>query len=194
MITALDAAKLCVHSYDETNTAFDAWRDVNDVVGGIKYIGDNTVLVMRGSDDVVDWLHDLSAWPDWTNDGVVDAGFADGIRGFLAIVKPFIKGNLILTGHSLGAARCCIIAAAIKTSQMILFGCPKVGLDAFKDAVIKSGVDIQSYRNGDDPVTLVPPFYDHIIPPTQLRPVHQFDDPIQYHMIDEYVASLGLSS
>ncbi len=193
MITAIDAVNLCVHSYDVTNTVFDVWQNVNDVVGGIKYIGNDTVLVMRGSDDVEDWLRDLSVWPDWTNDGVVDAGFADGLGGFIGVVKPAIKGNLILTGHSLGGARCCIIATRIKASQMILFGCPRVGLDDFKECVVKSGVDIQSYRNGDDPVPLVPPYYEPVIPPTQLKPAQSFVDPVQYHYIDNYAASLYIS-
>ncbi len=193
MITAYQAVNLCVHSYDATNTVFDVWQTVNGVVGGIKYVGEDTVLVMRGSDDVEDWLRDLSAWPEWTADGVLDAGFADGMGGFIGVIKPAIKGNLIVTGHSLGAARCFIIAPRIKATQMILFGCPRVGLDDFKEAVVTSGVDIQSYRNGDDPVTLVPPYYEHVITPTQLRPAQSFDDPVQYHYIENYAASLPIS-
>ncbi len=192
-MNALQAAQLCASSYDvNTSDLFTHWFNIAGVAGGVNYIGSDTVLVMRGSDDIEDWLRDLSVWPEQTPDGIVDAGFNEGLDEFLNAVTPAMKGKLILAGHSLGAARCCLIAAKIHADRMFLFGCPNVGFSDLRDRVKKSQVIIENYRNGFDPVPLVPPLYEQIVEPVQLKPAHTFDDPIQYHMIDEYVATLNL--
>jgi predicted lipase len=192
-MTPFDAAKLCQSIYDPQTIEFDQVVTVGEIVAGVNFLPNVTVVAFRGSCVVEDWLNDMSIWPE--HDplfGAVADGFMDDVHEFADHIQPMIKGSLVLTGHSLGAARACILSAIIPTTQLILFGCPKVGTTRLKYFVTKNCVEILSFMNHADLVCRLPYWlYCHVIEPTQIMsdPIPCTD--IQAHEIDRYVQALS---
>ena len=137
-----------------------------DVVWGAKKTEFSTVIVLRGSVTLPDWLDDFTAIADpFAHDGLgpVHPGFYKGMDGVWQQIKSSTSGQRIVVGHSLGAAR-----AAILTGLMVLDGQPPIYRCVWGEpkstfaqgAVIIGKVLAKSYRNGDmrvhDPVTDVP--------------------------------------
>lgn len=197
MIPDLQAAKLCQAIYAPSSGEFDHILEVAGVLGGIKYIGGDTVVAMRGSTTAQDWLRDLKFWPEHDAQlGFIVDGFSDGIAAFIAALKPLIKGNLVLCGHSLGAAHACIIAALIPSVQLVLFGCPRPGFRKLKNLVLAAGTHVTSYRNRNDPVCEVPwlmGLYRHIVEPEIVLSHTIPDDIFDDHQIALYVEALKIS-
>ena len=108
----------------------------------------------------------------------------------------YLRGAVTLTGHSLGAARACILAGELAAlsrpiAELILFGCPRPGFATLASMVQQSVQRIASYRNGNDPVTQVPwllGWYKHVVEPTAIG--HAELDPIDAHFIARYHAAL----
>ncbi len=195
MISDLYAAQLCQAIYSPSAGAFNHILDVSGVVGGIKYVGGDTVVALRGSITVQDWLRDLKIWPEYDAQlGFVADGFTDGVAAFIVALKPLIKGNLILCGHSLGAARACIIAAMIPSVQLVLFGCPRVSIgNKIRKLIAFSGTKSSSYRNWSDLVIAVPSrwlMYRHSVCVTQVRCNPEPENDIVAHEIALYVEAL----
>ena len=200
MISGYRAAQLCQAIYSPLKGDFDKTLCVSGVVAGIKYVGNDTVVALRGSITAQDWIRDLKIWPEHdAHLGFVADGFTDGIAEFVVALKPCIRGKLILCGHSLGAARACIIAALLPTAQLVLFGCPRPGFRKLRNLVLASGAKVSSFKNRSDPVCDMPyllgmlGLYVHIAEPTLILSRTVPDDIIDDHEISLYVEALSVA-
>ena len=196
MISDLQCAELCRAIYAPSKGAFDAILSVDGVYGGVRYIDGNTVLALRGSLVISDWIQDVRIIPRYdANLGWVSRGFVDGIASFIVKLKPLIKGRLIITGHSLGAAHACLIAGTIPSAQLTLFGCPRVSIGGkLRGLIVASGTVATSCKNWDDLVVEVPSRwlgYCHAVQVTHLKSAPEPELAIQAHEIGRYCNALG---
>lgn len=132
---------------------------------------DNCYLSVRGTDDIKDVIDDASAlvMVHRHEFGKVHNGFADGfdllnetIRDYLDEMDDISK-PIIITGHSLGAAVCCLLALSLKkhghkVKKIYTFGQPRVGGREWKSKFNHKYYKLELYRfvNGQDIVTKVP--------------------------------------
>lgn len=205
MLFDLTCAGLCYKTYFEPG-AFDQIIDSNGVYAGIKQYADCTAIAFRGSTTITDWHRDFEAeMIDDPQLGQVEAGFLTGLReAFASPNGHFSTEKLIITGHSLGAARALLFSALIIAGKgnyipkVVTFGSPRPGAQKLKD--ILANTPICSYKNGDDPVTDVPfnlPEFPYIHP-RELIPVKVESvtpDPwfvLHNHHIQNYIAALAL--
>lgn len=188
-----DAALLCQAIYTPKQGDFDHVLKVGCITAGIKYLPHATVIVFRGSCDLEDWLNDFNIAPDFDEQlGIISGGFLNDVREFVLKVKPMIEGSLIVTGHSLGAARACLLTALMKADQLIVFGCPRIGFNKLSDLLKANCPHVLNFKNHDDIVTNLPPFiYRSISEQTQIlsNPTPQND--IEAHEISRYVEALS---
>lgn len=119
-------------------------------------------LVLRGTNDLRDWLTDFSAFPDsWAGDGLVHQGFARALDLVWDGVNDSLDRNvppdcpLFIAGHSLGAALATLAASLRPPRALYTFGSPRVGDDDFGKSL--AGVGIFRVVNNRDLVTTVPP-------------------------------------
>jgi Lipase (class 3) len=121
------------------------------------------VVVFRGSITLQDWIDDLRALPIPTRIGHVHAGFYTDMEKVWNEVKPMLTQPVVVTGHSLGAARASVLCGLMKAdgvipARRVVFGEPKPGLLDFAQFI--KDIPGASYRNGDkmhhDYVTDVP--------------------------------------
>ncbi|WP_343675958.1 lipase family protein [Paraburkholderia heleia] len=123
------------------------------------------VLAFRGTEpqSLTDIAIDLQgSLTDWTESaGKVHAGFAHAARGLHEAVDNWLKETiapgtqLILTGHSLGAAIATLFASRCTPNALVTFGSPRVGNATF--AATLHGVGITRYVDCCDLVTDLPP-------------------------------------
>lgn len=158
MLSDLDLVNITASLYDPKETWGRFFTPI--VYGGVKCIGNDTVLVFRGSTTPRDWWEDFETSPiNDTDLGILERGFSDTMReavtnaGNLNTTYP---GEFYITGHSLGAARAFIAAGYLQKRQPIVrvFGAPRPGGLQLKS--ILSSLNIRSYRNRRDPVCDVP--------------------------------------
>lgn len=198
MLTDLAAAKLCQAVYAGNSSIWDKWIEAGGITVGIKQDAVCTIVVFRGSANGEDWLRDLDEFPEEHPIlGHVHSGFLEGMDAFYAVLRPFLHGNVYLTGHSLGAAHACILAGLMRDypllQRVILFGCPRPGFAHLKRLVTAVCGSIASYRNRSDPVPEVPyllGLYKHVVEPTQLMSPTDPFNPALEHSIDLYVQAL----
>jgi hypothetical protein len=124
----------------------------DEVYWGLKKLDGCDVIVFRGSITAHDWWMDLEAVPVSTRIGTVHQGFFDGMEKMWAEVRPMLTQPVVVTGHSLGAARSDILCGLMVADKhppvrRVVFGEPRPGLPDFA-ALIKS-IEGSSYRNGD---------------------------------------------
>ena len=105
----------------EPTEQWDARQDTAGVAWAVKFDGKRAYVIFRGSDDLLDWLRDLTGFDPAVNDptfGPMWAGFLLGMPETWAAIKPLLVGidEIIFTGHSLGAARADIAAAYAVTA------------------------------------------------------------------------------
>lgn len=119
------------------------------------------VLVLRGTNDLKDWLTDLNAFPDsWAGGGLVHQGFAKALDVVWGEVTASLDKNipedcpLFIAGHSLGAALATLAASLRPPRALYTFGSPRVGDDDFGETL--AGVRTFRVVNNRDLVTTVP--------------------------------------
>jgi Lipase (class 3) len=174
MISDVDLAALCTGIYAYPGSVpiswdhFDAGDDGDRVCWGLKRVGGDVALILRGSVTEVDWFRDLAAVtnPFHHDDiGPVHPGFLSGMRTIERELGDLVAKTepLYIAGHSLGAGRAAILVGLLtidgwKPEARVVFGEPKPGFSQLADII--GTVPGRSYRNGDDkhhdPVTDVP--------------------------------------
>ena len=175
-----DLAELCRGLYEFPGDAPVTWDyrqdgETADYAFAVKVLGSITVVVSRGSEDPLDWIHDFEALPVTPSTapefGPVHIGFNVGARDAATRVldsAPYRK-TIVVTGHSLGAAHAdeltgYLIKAGFPPLARVVFGEPKPGYQQFADYI--KAVPSRAYRNGagllGDPVTSVPFTFTHL--------------------------------
>ncbi len=178
-IAALCAAIYRPRAIVEGFDQFDAGED-DGICWALKRLPGCDVVVLRGSVTLRDWICDFRALAQPSRIGHVHLGFYDGMEHMWSDLRPLLSQPVIITGHSLGAARASILTALMVVDGVppvarVVFGEPKPGL--LDHASIIGKVDGRSYRNGDDrhhdPVTDVPFSFPPLqyVHPTQVIPV-----------------------
>ena len=114
MITNALAVSLCSLIYKTVSAVDGVWDHFDiglddGVCWALKKISGHDVIVFRGSITPHDWFEDLMAIPIPTKIGSVHAGFYAGMERVWSEVRPLITQPVIITGHSLGAARAAIL-------------------------------------------------------------------------------------
>lgn len=185
-------------------TARGVYRTANikykNVEGYIDRSGPSIVLSFRGTarngrswwSIFRDILTDINCVPKKTRIGVVPAGFyRAGRRIYDDIASELFDKSfpVLITGHSLGGAVALVVAGLLtlrgyNVEGVVTFGSPRVG-----KLKVLDNVPIRQYKNGGDPITILPPFYKHqrdIINIGGCKTVPSISD----HFIDNYILSL----
>ena len=135
--------------------------------------GDTLYITFRGSDSSRDWATDLTFWkktlpygnkfsPIRVHTGFINAYNSPSVR---SVIHSWITGSthhIKITGHSYGAALGVLCAVDIeynfpdKDIEAIVFGCPRVGNNAFKKSYNKRVFKTVRVENGNDIVTKIP--------------------------------------
>jgi triacylglycerol lipase len=119
-------------------------------------------LVLRGTDELMDWVTNLQAVPvAWSGQGRVHKGFSEALDKIWSKVVRALEKHvpadcpLFITGHSLGAALATLAASLRPPRALYTYGSPRVGDDDFA-ATLPS---VPAYRvvNNRDVVTTLPP-------------------------------------
>ena len=115
----VQCANLCrgIYAYPgDAPVQWDAMADTAGVSWGIKFDNGRAYVVFRGSDDLLDWLRDLTGFDPKVSPhptfGPMWDGFLIGMPEAWAVIAPLLVGRdeVVFTGHSLGAARADIAA------------------------------------------------------------------------------------
>jgi len=161
MIPPLTLAQICADVYTPAPTGFDHVWDYAGCHAAHKKVGDVDVIVYRGSLDTMDWMLDAAAIPLWDPRlGFVHGGFMAGVNDTFIAASLVCGPKVVVTGHSLGGARARLHAGLLAhygtpALQVCVFGSPKPGFAGLARILQKSGTLLQSFRNCEDPVSLV---------------------------------------
>ncbi len=157
MISDLTCCTAVVELYDAQAAPWDELllpRTDGGVCCALRRIGDDDLIVFRGSKTVEDWLRDLAAIPHVPSGhpqlGDVHLGFMLGMDNVFAHLLPLLRSSVYVTGHSLGAARaslfCGLLCAAGRPPKArVVFGEPRPGCGGLRDLL--RAVPSRSYRN-----------------------------------------------
>lgn len=192
MISDPDIVDLAAATY--SNFQWDFLYKNDKVYCGVKHVNGIAVAAFRGSVTTPDWMHDLDALPFATLDiGTVHMGFFEGVPESIPALLPNLKGPLVITGHSLGAAHAALFAGrltvmGVPVSRLVLCGSPRPGFSRLASILVP--IPKASYKNRFDPVTCVPldPPYMQVCPFTTVNvepPLDDFD-PLADHSIFRY--------
>jgi len=190
---------------------FDPGFD-DEICVAIKKLDGCDVVVFRGSIVFHDWVVDFRADPIKTTVGTVHSGFHADMPKAWAELKPKLTQPVIVTGHSLGAARADILCGlmaldGVLPARRVVFGEPRPGMADFAKLIAE--IPAVSYRNiglvrhdyvTDVPLKLLPPF--NFVHPTELTSVPvkltaNFIDKCSlfaYHHIELYQTSVARSN
>ena len=134
------------------------------------------LIAFRGTqaDRLRDLLTDIrfqkTPWPEVG--GHVHDGFANGARALWPQVKAWLaetaaeRQQLIICGHSLGAAIATLLAVPSGATRLVTIGSPRVGNADFSAAFERAGIETTRIVNFEDIVPRVPPStfgYRHIV-------------------------------
>lgn len=181
MLNDYEIALLLQQQYDEAQGVFDVILDVSGVYCSVKYFQDFSVICFRGSTTILDWCRDFQGImvPD-AELGGVEQGFITGLRDIDAHIDTLpifgSEKSVIITGHSLGAARALLFAGMWTLhnqmepgDEVVVFGSPRPG--GMKLKGILAPLTVRAYCNGRDPVCRVPldiPLIDPYCEPCEL--------------------------
>ncbi len=133
---------------------------------GLKRVDDVNVIVLRGSTTPEDWMRDFEAIANpYTHLalGPVHPGFLAGMEQAWTAMRPLIGAKVVVSGHSLGAARSAILTGLMLRDGFaplarVVFGEPRPGFPQLAQRIAQ--VPARSYCNGNgrlfDIVTEVP--------------------------------------
>lgn len=166
-----------IYTADKGWDHYDGGYD-DGICVGVKKLGDYDIVVFRGSITAHDWVEDLHAFPVDTRVGTVHSGFYDGMEKVWTEIKSLLTQPVLITGHSLGAARADMLTAIMTVDGMppvrrAVFGEPRPGMRNFAKVIAE--IPGAGYRNGnsknhdlvtDVPLKLLPPF--NFVHPTEL--------------------------
>ncbi len=115
-------------------------------------------VVFRGSNDAWDFRMDARFIKvPWPVGGRVHRGFKRAFDDIWPVMSASIykhhEKRMFVTGHSLGGALAQLAASTYRFDWAYVFGCPRVGNQAFVDTVLCDGV---RFENTPDPITHVP--------------------------------------
>lgn len=130
-------------------------------------------ITFRGTDSLKDWKTDLTFWKKtlpYGNDKSkirVHTGFINAYKhpNVRNVIHSYISPRIIkiqISGHSYGAAMAILCAVDIeynfpeKDIEAIVFGCPRIGNNAFKKSYNQRVFKTIRVENGNDIVTKVP--------------------------------------
>ena len=210
-ITDRDVAELCLGIYPEhfSLTAWDHFDDGSDPDGvcwGVKHVDNASIIVLRGTVTLGDWLRNFQAWVDPIHHdkiGPVHSGFYSGMRTVQREITTKVpSGPLIICGHSLGAARAVILSALLTRDgrvpiARICFGEPRAGFAKLGE-ILTPIKQQRSYRNRNatdhDEITDLPFFlpplfaYQHPTDLTDLtvEPMPHVPSIFQFHVPELY--------
>lgn len=197
MISDARLAEIAAAAYDPTVPA--RWER-GDVKVALTVDGGFTILAWRGTviTDPRDIIRDLDCLPRFRAGlGDVHHGFLSGVESVEAqiLADTSDSGPLVVTGHSLGAAMALIFGGLLclighPPAAIVTLGSPRLGF-ATIEGLLKD-IPGRDYRHGEDPVTPLPPIFEHPRPLTQLAwegpaPL----DPLEYHAAAGYVRALS---
>lgn len=201
MISDLTLARVCADAYVLPEDAWDHSWSRDDIHVRHRLMGGFDVIAFRGSDDLEDWFRDLHFWPKRHKAlGYCHSGFLEGMERVVREVAVVldVTARVVITGHSLGAARALIFAALgsyyhrFEPERVVTFGTPRPGFKKLSRVLAHYRVPMALYRNGEDPVTKVPyllGLYKH--------PAQQIElggggaaNPIEDHFIRRYVRAM----
>ena len=132
----------------------------------IRYLPDMTVVAFRGTASITDFVTDLDFTLTDLGDGVwVHKGFHDALQSVIAAIPTDMAKPIVATGHSLGGAIAAMFAYenGKAISQVITFGEPRGGNEAYARGCNSCGVPMLRFVGINDIVPTVPPapFYWH---------------------------------
>ena len=156
----MNTAELCQSIYNPVEKGvFDVILSNDAVTCGVRVVADVTYIAFAGSEDVTDWMNDIYAVPyNHPKLGYIHRGMFNGMPNIMRKLKPYLKGALVLTGHSLGCSHACFVAALCRSevAELHLYAPPRAGFKPFCDVVTAKVKIIKAYHNGRDIVPLVP--------------------------------------
>lgn len=161
MITDHDCISACLDLYYNNAGGFEqVWTPESDdgVCVALKRADDIDLVVFRGSETAEDWARDFFAVPHETANypqlGDVHAGFMLGMSDALSNLMPSLRDRIVVTGHSLGAARATLFCGLLIASERhpearVVFGEPRSGCGDLTWLLSTIKVS-RSYRNAGD--------------------------------------------
>lgn len=203
MITDLDLVNLCASLYDSSqDSTWDKIWKIDGAYAAVKHFPDASVVVWRGTKTAKEWLEDLTETPiEVAGLGHVHLGFWVGVSQIAHEIEDELrranKPKIIVTGHSLGAARAVLFAAKLKVQdgfqnvEWVSFAMPRPGFRTLAEVAVGG----HWYRNGEDaPVTHVPyllGLYKHPGSMFQINEPGQGSGPFSEHHIELYQAGVA---
>jgi hypothetical protein len=119
------------------------------------------VVAFRGTDaaDPTDLADDVDLLQsEWPQGGLVHRGFAEAIGDVLSDITSAldnVRGRVLFTGHSLGAAMATLLASVKPPDYLYTFGSPRVGDNRFVATL--NGVNSRRFVDCCDIVARLPP-------------------------------------
>jgi Lipase (class 3) len=164
LITDADLCDLCAKLYDPTQTWPMLWDEQSWGLCAAKTMfQDAEVVIHRGSTVALDWYDDLDS--ELIREdialGSLPWGFSEPLRPWYEANKAHMSKDMVIIGHSLGAARAVehagmLTAYGLAPRAVVVWGEPKAGMRQLANVLAKAKVVVHSYRNLDDPVCTVP--------------------------------------
>tara|TARA_Y100000389_G_scaffold122882_1_gene120170 strand:- start:2630 stop:3325 length:696 start_codon:yes stop_codon:yes gene_type:complete len=150
-------------SFDRHRFAANLCKQVYNTKSGIliKKYKNHTYISLEGSYTIFHWIYNFCVFK--SND--IHTGFYNNTQKYIEAyrLKELIEtnDNVILCGHSFGAAAALLISHQLKETrnikEIVIFGCPMIsGQDFKREFQEKNNINIFSYQNGTDIICSLP--------------------------------------
>ena len=179
-------AKLCEASYDDNAEGFVT---VGDLRFGVFPTEHGTIVAIRGTANLDNWLTDARAFPVRSCGGyLAHKGFVSAFRELCTGGMPTVRGgNVIATGHSLGGAIATLLAEHTGC-KLVTFGSPRVYWRFGRAPAL----DHVRVVRDDDPVPMVPKFlYSHRCEPVAIHDGDSQLIQVTDHFMKAYVKAVN---